>query len=61
MVPARDVLHIRLHSVARTDWPFPLMGDTPLSAAWGDIATYEKIKAQQDHNSMPIKRAPPRC
>jgi HK97 family phage portal protein len=48
MVPARDVLHIRLHSVDRMDWPFPLVGDTPLSAVWGDIATYEKIKNQQD-------------
>jgi hypothetical protein len=48
MVPARDVLHIRLHSVGRVDWPFPLVGDTPLSAVWGDIATYERIKNQQD-------------
>jgi HK97 family phage portal protein len=48
LVPMRDVLHIRLHSVDRYDWPFPLIGDTPLSAVWGDIATYEKIKGQQD-------------
>jgi HK97 family phage portal protein len=48
LVPMRDVLHIRLHSVDRYDWPFPLIGDTPLSAVWGDIATYERIKGQQD-------------
>jgi hypothetical protein len=44
LVPARDGLHIRLHSVERTDSPFPLIGDTPLSPALGDIALFERIQ-----------------
>jgi HK97 family phage portal protein len=46
MVPARDVLHIRLHSNRR--YPSPLLGETPLAAAFGDIASYEAIRGQQD-------------
>jgi phage portal protein BeeE len=45
-VPARDVLHIRLHSNRR--YPNPLMGETSLAAAFGDIASYEAIRGQQD-------------
>jgi phage portal protein BeeE len=48
MVPPRDVLHISLHSVDRYDWPFPLIGDTPLSSVASSTATYERIKNQQD-------------
>jgi phage portal protein BeeE len=39
LMPARDVLHIRLHSNRR--YPSPLVGETPLAAAFGDIASYE--------------------
>jgi HK97 family phage portal protein len=46
MVPARDVLHIRLHSNRR--YPSPLLGETPLAAAFGDIAAYDAIQSQQD-------------
>jgi HK97 family phage portal protein len=42
----RDVLHIRLHSEQRN--PRPLIGETPLAAAFGDIAYYEKMKNQQE-------------
>jgi phage portal protein BeeE len=34
--------------VDRYDWPFPLIGDTPLSSVASSIATYERIKNQQD-------------
>jgi HK97 family phage portal protein len=47
MVPARDVLHIRLHCMERR-WPFPLVGETPLVAAYGDIATSQAILNQQN-------------
>jgi HK97 family phage portal protein len=46
MVPARDVLHIRLHSNRR--YPSPLLGETPLAAAFGDIVAYDAIRSQQD-------------
>jgi phage portal protein BeeE len=45
MVPARDVLHIRLHS--NRSHPRPLIGETPLTAAFGDMAMYERMKDQQ--------------
>jgi len=45
VVPARDVLHVRLH-VARKH-PFPLVGETPLMAALSDIATSSAITQQQ--------------
>jgi len=48
VVPARDVLHIRMHCYEHKRWPFPLVGESPLMAAVSDLATYEKIKSQQD-------------
>lgn len=48
MVPARDVLHIRLNCFERTRWPFPLIGETPLTAAFGDIYYYNRMKDQQE-------------
>jgi HK97 family phage portal protein len=44
-VPMRDVLHIRLHASRR--FPRPLMGETPLVAAYADIGVSEAIAAQQ--------------
>jgi len=46
MVPQRDVLHVRLHCMDRKQ-PFPLRGETPLVAAYADIATSDAISAQQ--------------
>jgi HK97 family phage portal protein len=46
IVPQRDVLHVRLHCVERKH-PFPLRGETPLLAAYSDIATTDAIAAQQ--------------
>jgi hypothetical protein len=34
MVPARDVLHIRFNCYETRQWPFPLVGETPLVAAY---------------------------
>jgi HK97 family phage portal protein len=45
LVPARDVLHIRLHS--NRSFPRPLVGETPLAAAFGDVAMYESMREQQ--------------
>jgi len=45
-VPQRDVLHIRLHCVDRKR-PFPLKGDTPLTAALADMAATSAITNQQ--------------
>lgn len=45
IVPARDVLHIRLHTDRRT--PRPLVGETPLLAALGDMGTLDAMTAQQ--------------
>jgi HK97 family phage portal protein len=45
MVPARDVFHIRLHCDRKR--PFPLKGDTPLSAALTDLAAGNAIQNQQ--------------
>jgi HK97 family phage portal protein len=42
IVPARDVLHIRLHTPRH-----PLIGETPLHAAAMDVATGNVIAAQQ--------------
>ena len=42
MVPARDVLHIRLHTSRRT-----LLGETPLQAALRDIAFADAAQEQQ--------------
>jgi phage portal protein BeeE len=46
LVPARDVLHLRLHT-ARQRWPFPLVGESPLMAAMADVMTQQAILAQQ--------------
>ena len=45
-VPARDVLHIKLHSNQQSQY-HPLMGVSPLVSAALDIATGDAIKAQQ--------------
>jgi HK97 family phage portal protein len=45
LVPARDVLHIRLHASKR--YPHPLIGETPLLAALADISTSSAITSQQ--------------
>ena len=47
IVPMRDVLHIRLHTLDRRKRPFPLVGDTPLSAALSNIVTTEAMTRQQ--------------
>lgn len=43
-VPARDVLHIKLHSDQQRN---PLLGQSPLASAYLDIATGASIRAQQ--------------
>src|SRR5262249_52192078 len=45
-VPARDVLHIKLHSNQQSQY-HPLMGVSPLVSAALDIATSDAVKAQQ--------------
>lgn len=45
-VPQRDVLHIRLHCIDRKR-PFPLKGETPLTAALMDMAATSAITNQQ--------------
>jgi len=44
-VPARDVLHVRLHTERRN--PFPLIGQSPIVSAYGDMAISEAIAKQQ--------------
>lgn len=44
VVPQRDVLHIRLHN---DRYPRPLIGETPLVSALGDILVGDAISAQQ--------------
>jgi HK97 family phage portal protein len=46
LVPARDVLHVKLHA-SRRRFPFPLVGDTPLGAAMQDIMQSNAMTAQQ--------------
>jgi HK97 family phage portal protein len=46
LVPQRDVLHVRLHT-SRWRFPYPLMGETPIAAAMGDIVTATAITNQQ--------------
>lgn len=46
LVPARDVLHVRLNATRRR-YPFPLVGDTPLGAAMWDIAQANAMTQQQ--------------
>jgi HK97 family phage portal protein len=45
VVPARDVLHIRLHTNRRR--PFPLVGESPIEAAMMDIGVNDAIAQQQ--------------
>jgi len=46
IVPQRDVLHIRLHTV-RHRWPVPLIGESPIVAAYPDIGVSNAIAQQQ--------------
>jgi len=46
IVPQRDVLHVRLHSTNRM-YPWPLVGDSPITAALPDIAAAMAITDQQ--------------
>jgi HK97 family phage portal protein len=48
IVPARDVLHFRLHAYSHARPPYPLVGQTPLVAAYPDLLMAEKIRGQQD-------------
>ena len=47
MVPARDVLHVRLHADRNRRYPFPLWGQTPLLAALTEMGLSETIMQQQ--------------
>jgi HK97 family phage portal protein len=55
VVPQRDVLHIRLHYKRR--FPRPLVGETPLVAAYGEIGLSDQIIKQQ--NSFYMNEARP--
>jgi len=46
IVPQRDVLHVRLHTV-RHRWPVPLVGESPIVAAYSDIGVNSAIARQQ--------------
>jgi HK97 family phage portal protein len=46
VVPMRDVLHVRLHTERRR-FPVPLIGESPVLAAYGDIAVSDAIGRQQ--------------
>jgi HK97 family phage portal protein len=46
IVPQRDVLHIRLHTV-KNRWPVPLIGESPILAAYSDIGVNAAIGQQQ--------------
>ena len=46
LVPMRDVLHIRLHTERRRS-PVPLIGESPILAAYADIGTSAAIARQQ--------------
>jgi HK97 family phage portal protein len=46
LVPKRDVLHIRLHTL-RQRYPVPLIGESPIVAAYGDIGVGSAIANQQ--------------
>jgi HK97 family phage portal protein len=46
VVPARDVLHVRLNATRRRH-PYPLVGDTPIAAALNDIAQSNAMTQQQ--------------
>jgi HK97 family phage portal protein len=46
LVPARDVLHIKLHT-HRQAYPVPLIGESPILATYGDISVSNAINNQQ--------------
>ncbi|MGY8661778.1 phage portal protein [Bradyrhizobium sp. UFLA05-109] len=46
LVPMRDVLHIRLHTLKQR-YPVPLVGESPIVAAYGDIGVGNAIARQQ--------------
>ncbi|HEX4200289.1 MAG TPA: phage portal protein [Chthoniobacterales bacterium] len=46
LVPQRDVLHLRLH-INRSRWPYPLIGETPLMSAMGDVYVQSAMMDQQ--------------
>ncbi len=46
IIPQRDVLHIRLHTVKHR-WPVPLVGESPIVAAYPDIGVNAAIARQQ--------------
>jgi HK97 family phage portal protein len=46
LVPMRDVIHIRLH-VERRRYPVPLVGESPIVSAYGNIGIAEAIAKQQ--------------
>jgi HK97 family phage portal protein len=46
MVPARDVLHIRLNA-RRANAPWPLVGESPIAATYGELMTQNAILASQ--------------
>jgi HK97 family phage portal protein len=46
MVPGRDVLHVRLNA-RRGREPWPLIGESPLAATYGDLITQNAILASQ--------------
>lgn len=46
VVPARDVMHLRL-APNPSRYPYPLIGEPPLLAAMADMAVYETIMGQQ--------------
>jgi HK97 family phage portal protein len=46
VVPMRDVLHVRLH-VEKRRYPTPLVGESPIVSAYGDIGVSEAIARQQ--------------
>ncbi|WP_439372929.1 phage portal protein [Bradyrhizobium sp. DASA03120] len=46
LVPMRDVLHIRLHTLKQR-YPVPLIGESPVVAAYGDIGVGNAIARQQ--------------
>jgi len=46
VVPARDVLHVKLNA-RRSTTPWPLIGESPLAAVYGDLMTQRAIMESQ--------------
>ncbi len=46
IVPARDVLHVKLNA-RRSDAPWPLIGQSPLDSVYGDLMTQRAIMESQ--------------